>query len=149
MTSSAQILPLLVFEAADCLMAVPASEIAQLEKRGRVQFSGGPTLNPALPDVSENRTRPRFLDLNEYFLGREADGPWLHWVRGPRAVWLRVRRVIDVVPVALGALTPLPAILRARQRSRVFLAVGLRNDDVFLLLDPARLRAERFGEAGP
>jgi hypothetical protein len=146
MTSSAQIVPLLVFEAADCLMAVPATEIAQLAKRGRVQFSEGLGSNAPLPDVYENCTRPRFLDLSEYFLGRAADGPWLQWTRGSRSAWLRVRRVIDVVPVAVGLLTPLPAILRARQRSRAFLAVGLRDDDVFLLLDPARLHAERFGE---
>jgi hypothetical protein len=142
MTSSAQIVPLLVFEAADCLMAVPATEIAQLEKdMGREAFS---------PRSLEKDSRPlsfdRFFDLNEYFLGRAADGPWLQWTRGSHSAWLRVRRVIDVVPVAVGLLTPLPAILRARQRSRAFLAVGLRDDDVFLLLDPARLHAERFGE---
>ena len=139
MTPSAQVLPLLVFEAADCLMAVPASEVAQLENRGRVQFSGGPSANREFSDVYENCTRPRFLDLNEYFLGLESDGPWLKWTRGPRSVWLRVRHVIDVVPVALSVLTPLPALLRTRQQSRVFLAAGLRGDDMFLLLDPARL----------
>ena len=41
-TATAIVVPLLVFEAADCLMAVPASEVAHLEqgaeKRGRVQF---------------------------------------------------------------------------------------------------------------
>ena len=131
MTASAQVLPLLVFEAADCLMAVTASEIAQLEKQGRYC------------------NRRRFLDLDEYFAGRESGGPWLHWARGPQSVWLRVRRVIDVVPVALSVLTPLPAILTASQQSRPFVAAGLRGDDVFLLLDPARLCAERFGEAGP
>ena len=31
MTATPTIVPLLVFEAADCLMAVPASEIAHLE----------------------------------------------------------------------------------------------------------------------
>ena len=31
MTPSDPVLPLLVFEAADCLMAVPASEVAELD----------------------------------------------------------------------------------------------------------------------
>jgi hypothetical protein len=44
-----------------------------------------------------------------------------------------------VVPVSLAALTLLPALLRAQSRTRAFLAAGIRGDDVFLLLDPARL----------
>ena len=35
MTEPATVVPLLVFEAAGCLMAVPASEVAHLEKRGK------------------------------------------------------------------------------------------------------------------
>ena len=63
---------------------------------------------------------------------------------GHSSAWLRVRRVIDVVPVTLAVLTPMPALFKAPQRSsRAFLAAGLRGDDVFLLLDPARLRAIR------
>ena len=124
MKASAPVLPLLVFEAADCLMAVPASEVAHLD-------AGTATY--------KKRGQTPFFDLGEYFLGRGSDGPWLHWARGTRSAWLRVRRVIDVVPVALTVLTPMPAILTARQRSRVFLAAGLRGDEVFLLLDPARL----------
>ncbi len=57
------------------------------------------------------------------------------------SAWLRVRRVIDVVPVSLGGLTPMPAVLRGQTRTRAFLAAGLRNDEVFLLLDPGRLTA--------
>lgn len=128
---SSKLVSLLVFEAADCLMALPASEVTQLEeKRGRESFSS---------ESRENDSRPR-LDLEEYFTQRTTDGPWLQWTRGARQVWLRVRRVIDVVPVSLTGLKPLPKILRGQKRTEVFLAAGVRGDDVFLLLDPARLR---------
>jgi hypothetical protein len=137
MTASAHVLPLLVFEAADCLMAVPASEVAQLEKQ----------LEGSDPIFTEIESRSCF-DLEEYFAQGKSNGPWLRWARGTASAWLRVRRVIDVVPVALATLTPMPAVFKARRRSRAFLAAGLRGDDVFLLLDPARLRAGRFGEAG-
>lgn len=134
MTTAPTIVPLLVFEAADCLMAVLASEVGHLETRGREGFS----LN-----ASENPSRPRFaephFDLGEYFAGHGSDGPWLQWARGTRSAWLRVRQVIDVVPVSLGVLTPMPGLLRAQTRTRAFLAAGVRGDDVFLLLDPARL----------
>jgi hypothetical protein len=133
-TTVPTIVPLLVFEAADCLMAVVASEVGQLEKAGGVQC-------PAATLVSaEPCTRPLF-DLSEYFTGHESDGPWLQWARGTRTAWLRVRRVIDVVPVSLGTLTPLPAVLRAKERTRAFVAAGVRGGEVFLLLDPARLAA--------
>ena len=88
--------------------------------------------------TSENPSRPRF-DLGEYFGGRQSDGPWLHWGRGPRNAWLRVLRVIDVVPIALSALRPMPARLGGKRRTGAFLAAGIRGNDVFLLLDPARL----------
>lgn len=126
------VVPLLVFEAADCLMAVPASEVAHLEKRGREGFSDRP---------GEKPSRPLF-DLGEYFNRAESDGPWLQWQRGARTALLRVRRVVDVVPVALASLTPMPAMLRGDRRTRAFLAAGVTGDDVFLLLDPARLTAE-------
>lgn len=132
MSTNPTVVPLLVFEAADCLMAAPASEIAHMENRGRVRFS---------EDAGENPTRPRF-DVGEYFTGRQSDGPWLAWQRGARTALLRVRRVVDVVPVALASLTPMPALLRGDRRTRAFLAAGMAGDDVFLLLDPARLMAE-------
>lgn len=132
MTANPTVVPLLVFEAADCLMAVPASEVAHLAKRGREGFSEQP---------GENPSRPLF-DVGEYFTGRESDGPWLRWQRGTRTALLRVRRVVDVVPIALASLTPMPALLRGDRRTRAFLAAGVSGDDVFLLLDPARLTAE-------
>jgi hypothetical protein len=129
MCAAVTVVPLLLFEAAGCLMALPASEVTHLEKRFRDPFSG----------VSdENGSRNRF-DLGEYFGGAESDGPWLKWVRGTRTAWLRVRGVVDVVPVAIAGLKPMPALLRAQTRTRVFLAAGVRGDEVFLLLDPARL----------
>ena len=124
MTSA--VVALLVFEAADCLMAVPASEVAHLEEAHA---------RPAL-----DRTA---FDLGEYFGGHGSDGPWLRWARGTRSAWLRVRCVVDVVPVALSGLRPMPALLRGQWRTRAFLAAGVRGDDVFLLLDPARLAADR------
>jgi hypothetical protein len=135
MTVTPTVVPLLVFEAADCLMAIPASEIGHLEKRGREGFSENPDENPS---------RPLFLrfDLGMYFNGHESDGPWLHWARGARAAWLRVQGVVDVVPIAVSALSPMPALLRSGGRTRAFLAAGVRGDDVFLLLDPARLSLE-------
>ena len=129
MTSTAASVPLLVFEAADCLMAVPASEVAHLENRGRQGFS---------EDPGENASRPLF-DLGEYFGGRESDGPWLQWTRGTRNASLRVKRVIDVVSIALSSLTPMPVLLRGQRSTRAFLAAGVAGQDVFLLLDPARL----------
>ena len=124
MTPSDPVLPLLVFEAADCLMAVPASEVAELDAGLHTYKKKGQT---------------PFFDLGEYFGSRESDGPWLRWARGTSSAWLRVRRVIDVVPVTLALLTPMPAVFKARKPSRAFLAAGLRGDEVFLLLDPARL----------
>jgi len=129
---STVIVPLLVFEAADCLMAIPASEIAHLEgpvNRDHEEFSA---------DDRERSSRLR-CDLGEYFVGCQSDGPWLRWSRGSRNAWLRVRRVIDVVPVALSALTPMPARLSGHRRTGAFLAAGVSGNDVFLLLDPARL----------
>jgi hypothetical protein len=52
-----------------------------------------------------------------------------------------VCRVVDVVPVSLPQLKPLPKLLRNQARTAAFLAAGIQNGDVFLLLDPARLRA--------
>ena len=112
MSAPAAVVPMLVFEAADCLMAVIASEVAQLEKRLREPFSGGPP---------ENGSRSHF-DLCEYFGGHAADGPWLGWARGTCTAWLRVRRVVDVVPVAIAGLTPMPALLQGQERTRAFLA---------------------------
>lgn len=131
MTATTSAISLLVFEAADCLMAIPAAEIAHLEgsERGREGFPR---------QLGGNPSRPHF-DLGEYFSGRESDGPWLRWGRGSRSAWLRVRRVVDVVPVALSVLTPMPAVFRRQLRTRAFLAAGVRGEDVFLLLDPARL----------
>jgi hypothetical protein len=115
---------LLVFEAGGCLMAVSASEVTQL---------GGSD-----PLFTKIESRAAF-DLDEYFSGRESNGPWLQWRRGTRSAWLRVKCVVDVVPIALSMLTPMPALLRRQLPTRVFVAAGARGDDVFLLLDPARL----------
>ena len=124
MSAASDAVSLLVFEAADCLMAVPASEVAQLEGSD--------------PIFTKFENRMAF-DLSEYFSGQESNGPWLRWARGTLSAWLRVRCVVDVVPVALSVLTPMPQLLRGQELTRAFLAAGVRGDDVFLLLDPARL----------
>lgn len=127
MTAPPTVVALLMFEAADCLMALPASEVAHLEGSD--------------PLFTESESRAAF-DLGKYFNGRESDGPWLRWWRGTRTAWLRVRCVVDVVPVAVSGLTPMPTLLRGDRRTRAFLAAGVSGDDVFLLLDPARLNVE-------
>ena len=123
MTTSSVVVPLLVFEAADCVMAVIASEVVLRES----------------DPLSTKSVNGAEFDLGEYFDGHSSDGPWLQWARGTRCACLRVRRVIDVVPMSLAGLRPMPALLRAHQRTRAFLAAGVRGNDVFLLLDPARL----------
>lgn len=128
MSAVITVVPLLVFEAADCLMAVPASEVAHL--------AGHLSGSDPLSSTYEGRAA---FDLGEYFSGRASDGPWLRWARGTRSAWLRVRRVVDVVPVALSCLKPMPTLLRGQCRTRAFLAAGLSGGDVFLLLDPALL----------
>ena len=118
MTASPPVVSLLVFEAAGCLMAVPASEISQLDSRAMAAQS---------------------IDLDRYFAHSEADGPWLRWVRESREASLRVRRVIDVIQVPIARLAPMPEALRGGTEARAFVAAGVRGDDVFLLLDPGRL----------
>jgi len=127
MSTQTTVVPLLVFEAADCLMAVLAAEVGHLQETGSDPFFDG------------KRGQTLLLDLDRYFGEGQADGPWLQWARGTRSAWLRVRRVIDVVPVSLASLTPMPKLLRAQGRTRAFLAAGLRDHEVFLFLDPARL----------
>ena len=129
MTSPAAVVPLLVFEAADCLMAIPASEVAHLAKTGREGVSD---------NAAENPSRPLF-DLGEYFTGRQSNGPWLQWMRGTRNASLRVQRVVDVVSIEVSSLAPMPVRLRGERRTRAFLAAGVSGKELFLLLDPARL----------
>lgn len=135
MTSTTAVIPLVVFEAADCLMAVPAAEVAHLDHR----MGDAPSL-----DAAEYPSRPYF-DLGAYFSGSGSDGPWLHWARGTRHASLRVQRVLDVVPVPLSSLTPMPVLLRRERCTRAFVAAGLAGQDVFLLLDPACLAHSATG----
>ena len=125
---------LLVFEAAGCLMALPASEVARLgkgEKRDREGFSS---------DAHEKPSRSLFsLDLDELFTGTPTDGPWLEWSRGARHASLRVKCVVEVVLCAISALTPMPSILRGQAHTSAFRAAGVQGEEVFLLLDPVRL----------
>lgn len=123
MTAASMTVPLVMFEAADCLMAIPASEIGQF-----------------VHDIDANqRDQTPGCDLGKYFGDTRAGGPWLQWVRGTRTAWLRVCRVVDVVPVAVAGLRPMPGLLRGERRTRAFLAAGVAGSEVFLLLDAGRL----------
>ena len=124
------IVALLFFEAADCLMALPASEVARLL---------APESQPAADEVRGSE----WIDLDEYFTGRRSDGPWLRWDRGERRAWLRVARVVEVLPCAIRSLAPMPTCLRGKRRSGAFWAAGVRGDEVFLLMDPVRLADSR------
>ena len=141
------VVALLLFEAADCLMALPASEVARLLAPEAQAAPAG------TPGTSEE-----WIDLEEYFTGRRSEGPWLRWGRGRRSAWLRVARVVEVLPCAIRALAPMPAWLRTewgpQRGSRAadpergggpFWAAGVRDDKVFLLMDPARLAKRREG----
>ena len=141
------VVALLLFEAADCLMALPASEVARL-------------LAPESHAASACNigASEEWIDLDEYFTGRRSEGPWLRWGRGERSAWLRVTRVVEVLPCAIRALAPMPAWLRdertpqrgsraadPERRAGTFWAAGVRGDEVFLLMDPARLANRREG----
>lgn len=125
------VVSLLLFEAADCLMAVPASEVSRL----------GTAESPAGSGDAGGGPGPR-IDLGRYFGGCASEGPWLQWRRGARSSSLRVARVVDVMPCSISALAPMPALTR----SGAFRAVGVRDEEVFLLMDPARL--ESSGDDG-
>jgi hypothetical protein len=115
---------LLFFEAANCLMAIPAAEVSHLEAS-----------HPRFTEIENEST----LDLDQYFMRQQANGPWLHWGRGSRKTWLRVRRVVDVANVAVSGLRPMPTLLQRQHQTRAFLAVGVHGGVVYLLLDPGRL----------
>ena len=123
------IVALVIFEAADCLMALPASEVARL-------------LAPESQPVADEARASEWIDLGEYFSGRRSDGPWLRWDRGERSAWLRVARVVEVLPCAIRALAPMPTCLRG-PRPGAFWAAGVHGDEVFLLMDPVRLADSR------
>jgi hypothetical protein len=131
---SSPVVALLLFEAADCLMALPASEVARL-------------LAPGSPRASadDGCASVAWIDVDEYFTGRRSDGPWLQWARGERCAWLRVGCVVEVLACSIRALAPMPACLRAEGRGGAFWAAGVRGDEVFLLMDPARLADRRDG----
>jgi hypothetical protein len=131
---SSPVVALLLFEAADCLMALPASEVARLLAPGSQRAS-----------ADEGCASVAWIDLDEYFTGRRSEGPWLRWGRGEQCAWLRVGRVLEVLACAIRALAPMPACLRAEGCAGAFWAAGVRGDEVFLLMDPARLADGRDG----
>ena len=132
LVDASPVVALLLFEAADCLMALAASEVACLLA----------PVSPAAPAGNADASEV-WIDLDEYFTGRRSEGPWLRWGRGKRSAWLRVARVMEVLPCAIRALAPMPARLRTEPRAGTFWAAGVRGDEVFLLMDPARLAYPR------
>lgn len=127
-SKSGKAISLLLFEVAGCLMALPSAEVVQLAVSAR-DLAGPGQASGSLPSI----------DLNVHF-GASADaGLWIEWRRGDRTGALRIARVRDIVSVTLRTLRPMPAWLRAARSTGPFWGVGLDNDEVFLLLDPARL----------
>jgi hypothetical protein len=126
------VVALLLFEVADCLLALPATEVVRL-------------LGPDAPRsaVDQVEASAAWIDLNEYFTGGRSEGPWLRWRREQQHAWLRVERVVEVLPCPIRALSPMPSPLRAGRGAGAFWAAGVRGDDVFLLMDPARLEDRR------
>jgi hypothetical protein len=119
------VVPLLLFEAAGGAMALPAVEVTRL---------AGPTGPAVVPEAGDVVA----IDLGEHFGAPRSAGPWLLWTRGDRRLWLRVERVAEVISCAIRTLAPMPARLRVAGGARVFWAAGVRDDEVFLLLDPAQ-----------
>src|SRR6266850_2209542 len=95
---SSPVVALLLFEAADCLMALPASEVAHLLAPGAQRAS-----------ADEGCASVAWIDVDEYFTGRRSEGPWLQWARGERSARLRVGRVVEVLACAIRAPAPIPA----------------------------------------
>lgn len=123
---------LLLFQAAGCLMALPASEVARL-----AGSSAGP------PSADRGDPRPAgAIDLDVHFGRPGGAGPWIAWRRGARQRDLRVSRVIGVSAYEWRDLRPMPRWLRATQAAGPFWAMGTSdNEEVFLVLDPERLVA--------
>lgn len=132
LTDPGPAISLLLFEAAGCLMALPAAEVTQV----------------LMPDATRHGARPDGVDLSAYLGAGRSTGPWVTWSRGTRTATLRIDRVVEVLSCAVRALTPLPSRLRVEHATRgrsVFWAAGVRGDEVFLLMDPARIEERREG----
>ena len=128
------IVSLLLFEAAECLMALLVSEVTRLVA---MPAGGG--------SADEASLSGETVDMDDYFTGRPSAGPWLRWSRQEQSVWLRITRVVEVVPCAIRALAPMPAALRGTRGAGAFWAAGVRGEEVFLLVDPARFADTREG----
>lgn len=119
---------LLLFEAAGCLMALPSAEVVQIAVSAR-DLIGPAAASGSLPSI----------DLNVHFAAPAGAGLWIEWRRGGRTGGLGIARVLDVVSAALRTLRPMPAWMCAARSAGPFWGVGLAEEEVFLLLDPARL----------
>ncbi len=127
-SASGRAISLLLFEAAGCLMALPSAEVVQIAVSAR-DLVGPANASGSLP----------LIDLSMHFAAPADAGFWIEWQRGDRTGGLRVARVLDVVFAELRTLRPMPAWLCAARSTGPFWGVGRDEEEIFLLLDPAKL----------
>jgi hypothetical protein len=125
-----RLIPLLLFEAAECWMALPAWEVTRLV----------PTVLDLWKTESQTARVPlELFDLASYFGMPSQVGLWIEWRRGEETRGLRVQRVFEVYPCPLRSLAPIPVWLKSAGCSGPFWAVGMYSEQIFLVLDPTRL----------
>jgi hypothetical protein len=125
-----RLISLLLFEAAECWMALPAWEVARLVPTA---------LDLWKTDSQGAKVYLDLVDLGAYFGIPSQVGLWIEWRRGNETRGLRVQRVVEVYPCPLGKLAPIPVWLSSAGYSGPFWSVGMYNEEMFLVLDPTRL----------
>lgn len=135
-----RMLALLLFEAADCLMALPTSEVERLAS-STLALWGEEGWQSTIP-------LPELIDLDAHFGAPCRPGPLILWRRGAQTRVFRVSRVLEVLPCLVRNLIPMPARLRSTHGAGTFWAVGINKEELFLLLDPATLFTPSKAEAG-
>ncbi len=114
-------LALLVVEAAGLLAGIAAAEVRAV--------AAAPPTDPGDPAAAA-------VDLGLRFGSAPARGPWIAWRRADKRRWVRVDEVRTVASYRLRDLVPLPARVG---RATPFWAAAASDDEIVLLLDPARL----------
>jgi hypothetical protein len=125
-----RLISLLLFEAAECWMALPAWEVVRLV----------PTALDLWQTESQTaKVHLEMVDLAAYFGISSEVGLWIEWRRGKETWGLRVQRVFEVYACPLRSLAPIPVWLSSAGCSGPFWAVGTYSEQIFLVLDPTRL----------